>query len=187
VLWDTTTETIVNNECSELIAMINQFAKELGAAPDYIVDLFLEDQQFEIDNVAQSPYNGFNNDLHRCGFATTLGADKGYLRRWTLWENGWRLRATFCGDRLTLADVRLSPTLIRFDPVYVQKLEYPNLLGYTLELYLTEGIKRTVNSEHIQKHYYRSHPSISPYAIVPDGPGMSLLDATPGVIIIRAI
>jgi glutathionyl-hydroquinone reductase len=192
VLWDTKTETIVNNESSELIVMINQFAKELGAAPDSIVDLYPEDRQFEIDKVAQSFYNGFNNGVYRCGFATTQEAyDVAFEELFSTMDALEEQLASsryLCGDKLTLADVRLFPTLIRFDPVYVQHFktnkkrvfDYPNLLGYTRELYQMEAIKRTVSLEHIKKHYHRSHPTINPHGIVPGGPDMSYLDEPHG-------
>ena len=67
---------------------------------------------------------------------------------------------------------------MRFDPVYVghfktnrQRLcDFPNLWGYTCELYQQPGIAETVNMDHIKYHYFASHESINPTRIVPRGP-----------------
>ena len=82
------------------------------------------------------------------------------------------------GERLTGADWRLFTTLVRFDPVYVghfkcnqrRLADYPNLWGYTRELYQVPGVAETVNLDHIKRHYYGSHESINPSGIVPKGP-----------------
>ena len=82
------------------------------------------------------------------------------------------------GDRLTEADWRLFPTLVRFDPVYVghfkcnirRIVDYPNLWDYTRELYQMPTVAETVNMEHIRRHYYGSHESINPSRVVPVGP-----------------
>jgi len=99
------------------------------------------------------------------------------------------------GDRLTLADIRLWTTLVRFDPVYYGTLrisfdvlkilitcvghfktnkkrliDYPNLWRFTREIYQILEVKRTVNMEHIKKHYYGSHKTINPTGVVPVGP-----------------
>lgn len=190
VLWDTQTETIVNNESSELIVMLHDFAAELGADPGAAsaIDLYPRAQRKEIDDVAQSFYNGLNNGVYRCGFATTQAAYDEAFR--DLFETMDALEARLgasrylVGDKLTLADIRLFVTLIRFDAVYVlhfktnkkRVYDYPNLLGYTRELYQMPAIRKTVNFEHIKKHYFRSHPTINPHRIVPNGPDLSFLD-----------
>jgi len=80
---------------------------------------------------------------------------------------------------LTEADVRAFTTLLRFDPVYFthfkcnKKLiskDYPNLFGFTREIYQMNGIKDTVNLDEIKKHYYTSHGHINPTRIIPQGP-----------------
>ena len=48
--------------------------------------------------------------------------------------------------------------------------DYPELFGYTRDLYQQSGIKQTVNFEHIKQHYYYSHETINPFRIVPVGP-----------------
>ncbi len=82
-----------------------------------------------------------------------------------------------CGSQLTLADIRLFLTLIRFYAVYVAHFEtnkkrvmdYPALFAYTRELYQITKTRETVSMEHIKKHYFRSHASINPHGIVPAG------------------
>jgi putative glutathione S-transferase len=84
------------------------------------------------------------------------------------------------GARPTEADWRLFTTLIRFDPVYVghfkcnilRLADYPNLSGYTRDLYQWPGVRATVDFGHIKRHYYMSHTGINPTAIVPAGPAI---------------
>ena len=79
------------------------------------------------------------------------------------------------GDRITEADWRLFPTLVRFDAVYVghfkcnlrRIVDYPNLWGYLRELYQQPGIAATVDMDHIKRHYYRTHPHVNPRASCP--------------------
>jgi putative glutathione S-transferase len=52
--------------------------------------------------------------------------------------------------------------------------DYENLWSYTRELYQRPGIAATINFDHIKQHYYRSHGTINPNGIVPDGPVLDL-------------
>lgn len=118
VLWDKKTETIVSNESSEIIVMLNKFSEELGGSKT--PDLYPAAQQAEIAKVAESFYNGFNNGVYRSGFATSQEAYSVAVKDVfkTLQDLEERLSKSryLCGDELTLADIRLFPTLIRFDP-----------------------------------------------------------------------
>ena len=86
------------------------------------------------------------------------------------------------GNRITEADWRLFPTLIRFDAVYYSHFktnlrrirDYPELYGYTRDLYQQPGVAKTVNIEHFKQHYYYSHETINPSRIVPEGPELDL-------------
>src|SRR6202044_1047480 len=85
------------------------------------------------------------------------------------------------GDTITEADVRLWPTLVRFDAVYHghfkcnrQKLtEMPVLWAYARDLYQTPGFGDTINFEQTKQHYYRVHTNLNPSRIVPAGPDLS--------------
>ena len=52
--------------------------------------------------------------------------------------------------------------------------EFPNLWGYTRDIYQVPGIAETVNMEHIKRHYFESHLHINPTGIVPEGPALNL-------------
>ena len=67
---------------------------------------------------------------------------------------------------------------MRFDAVYYSHfkcnlrriIDYPNLWGYTRDLYQVPGVAETTNLAHIKRHYYASHAMINPTRIVPKGP-----------------
>jgi putative glutathione S-transferase len=179
VLWDRERRTIVNKESSEIIRMMNS---EFDAFGDASLDFYPAELRAEIDAVNESVYDHVNNGVYRAGFATTQEA---YEEAWrALFEELDALeqrlsrRRYLCGERVTEADWRLFTTLVRFDAVYYshfkcnrQRLvDYPNLWGYTRDLYQTPGVAETVNLDHIKRHYYWSHSSINPTRIVPLGP-----------------
>ena len=183
VLWDKERRTIVNNESSEIIRMLN---REFDAFGDASLDFHPAALHAEIDRVNELVYENVNNGVYRAGFATSQVAYEeafGALFA-TLDELERRLsRARWlCGNRPTEADWRLFTTLVRFDAVYhghfkcnLRKLdEYPALSGYLRDLYQVPGVAETVDLDHIKTHYYRSHTTINPTGIVPKGPVLAL-------------
>ncbi|HWK62936.1 MAG TPA: glutathione S-transferase family protein [Eoetvoesiella sp.] len=183
VLWDLKRETIVNNESSEIIRMLNSAFDAVGAAPgDYAPSSLLG----QIDAINARVYDAVNNGVYKAGFATDQNVYEGEVANLfaALDELEERLATQryLVGDRVTEADWRLFTTLIRFDAVYYSHFkcnmrriaDYPNLGGYLRELYQWPGIAETVNFQHIKQHYYRSHPTINPNGIVPLGPVLDL-------------
>lgn len=183
VLWDKKEKTIVSNESSEIIRMLNSAFDEWG---DASVDFYAEALRGEIDAVNDLVYPSINNGVYRAGFATTQGAyeeafNELFAALDTLEDRLSRQRY-LVGNTLTEADWRLFTTLVRFDPVYVGHFktnlrriaDYPNLSNYLRELYQVPGVAGTVNMLHIKAHYYGSHTGINPTGIVPLGPVMDL-------------
>jgi glutathionyl-hydroquinone reductase len=183
VLWDKERATIVNNESSELIRMLNsEFAQHVPAGDDYYPPRLRHD----IDELNAVVYANVNNGVYRCGFAGTQQAYEGAVRR--LFETLDMLEARLSqaryltGDTLTEADWRLFTTLVRFDAVYhghfkcnLRRIEdYPNLAPYLRDLYQVPGVSDTVSFDHIKRHYYMSHEDINPRRIVPLGPILDL-------------
>ena len=183
VLWDKKTNTIVSNESSEIIRMLNSAFDDVGAKPG---DYYPEALRIEIDKINDRIYSNVNNGVYKSGFATTQEAYEEAVV--PLFETlDWleqRLSGQryLLGDVLTEADWRLFTTLIRFDSVYVghfkcniRRLEdYPNLWAYTRELYQHETVAETINMHHIKYHYYVSHTTINPSGVVPVGPELDL-------------
>jgi putative glutathione S-transferase len=179
VLWDQHTQTIVNNESSEIIRMFNSAFDAVGARPG---DYYPKDRREEIDALNARIYDTVNNGVYKAGFATTQTAYKEAVA--SLFETlDWleeRLSQSrfLCDDTLTEADIRLFTTLVRFDAVYhghfkcnIRRLiDYKNLWAYTRDIYQIPGIAATVDFTHIKRHYYQSHKRINPTGIVPAGP-----------------
>ncbi|NGO00277.1 glutathione S-transferase family protein [Grimontia sp. S25] len=181
VLWDKKTGTIVSNESSEIIRMLNSAFDEVGALPG---DYYPEALREAIDEMNDFVYPNINNGVYRAGFATTQEAyDEAVEDVFSALDKLEAHLATnryLVGGQLTEADWRLFTTLIRFDAVYVGHFkcsrrrisEYPNLSGYLRELYQFAGVAETVNIDHIKAHYYASHETVNPTRIVPIGPAL---------------
>ena len=176
VLYDTKRDTIVSNESAEIIRMFNTAFDEITGNTD---DYWPADLHGAIGDVNGRIYDTFNNGVYKAGFATTQSAyDEAVVPLFeTLdWLEG-RLGSQryLMGDRLTEADWRLLPTLLRFDSVYhlhfkcnrKRIIDYPHLWAYTRELYQVPGIAETMHLDHIVRHYHYSHETINPNRIIP--------------------
>ncbi len=181
VLWDKQTATIVNNESSEIIRMLNT---AFNAFTPVQTDYYPVAQRSAIDEVNTLVYDNINNGVYKCGFATTQEAyEKAYHALFEALDSvEQRLgrQRYLVGADITEADWRLFTTLIRFDSVYFghfkcnrQQIEqFPNLSNYLRDLFQQPGIADTVNFDHIKTHYYYSHETINPTRVVPLGPNI---------------
>ena len=180
VLWDRARATIVNNESSEIIRMLN---REFDAfAKRELHDLYPEALRARIDRWNELIYRTVNNGVYRAGFATAQ--DKYEVAVRELFDTLDALdehlggHRYLCGDVITEADWRLFTTLARFDAVYyahfkcnLRRLtDFENLWDYARELYQFPGVAATVDLGQIKEHYYRSQTRVNPTGIVPLGP-----------------
>ncbi len=190
LLWDKEENTAVNNESLDILRMFN-------TAFDTARDLYPEQIRDDIDARMQDLYDTINNGVYRAGFAGSQDAYDRAIDDLFTALNRYNERLAeqrfLVGNQLTIADIRLFQTLLRFDPVYhthfkcnvKQISDYPNLHGFLKDVYQLQGVADTVNMAHIKEHYYRTHPSLNPKRIVARGPDMNLAgpherDALPG-------
>ena len=179
VLWDRETRTIVNNESSEIIRMLNSEFDEFGKTA---LDLYAAALRSEIDETNAFVYDAINNGVYRCGFARTQAAYEQSFRKLfaaldSLEERLGRQRY-LVGDRFTEADLRLFPTLVRFDAVYYSHFkcnlrrlaDYHNLTNYTRDIYQMPGVAETVDIPRIKLGYYGGMRNLNPNGIIPLGP-----------------
>jgi putative glutathione S-transferase len=179
VLWDKQKKTIVNNESSEIIRMLNS---AFDAFTNVHTDYYPRALRAQIDKLNELVYPNINNGVYRAGFATSQAAYEEAFRN--LFdaldeiETILSQQRYLTGNAITEADWRLFPTLIRFDAVYYSHFkcnwrhiyQYPNLSGYVRDLYQQPGVAETVSLQQIKRHYYNSQRQVNPTGIVPVGP-----------------
>ena len=187
VLWDKQTKQIVNNESSDIIIMLNS---KFNQYTDSKLNLYPEGMRIEIDEINQYIYTNINNGVYKCGFASSQKVYDSEVDNLFTALNKIELRLKdrkyLVGDSITLSDIRLFVTLIRFDVVYFNHFktnrqhiyEYTNLWNFVKLLYNNEQIKPTVKFDEIKDHYFKTHPSINPSGIVPVGPNIEKLLST---------
>jgi glutathionyl-hydroquinone reductase len=117
-LWDKKSRTIVSNESSEIMRMLNS---GFGSLAQHDVDLYPAALREEIDRVNAFVYDNINNGVYRCGFATEQGAyERAFERLFSALdrvEEQLGQRPYLVGEHPTEADWRLFTTLARFDAV----------------------------------------------------------------------
>ncbi|GAA2080498.1 glutathione S-transferase family protein [Actinomadura alba] len=145
-------------------------------------DLYPEALRDEIDALNEDIYRDVNNGVYRAGFAPAQDnydrAVTALFARLDALEARLTRQRFLLGDTITEADIRLFPTLVRFDAVYhghfkcnIRKLiEYPALWAYARDLFQTPGFGDTVEFDHIRRHYYYVHSAINPARVVAAGP-----------------
>lgn len=174
VLWGTQEETIVNNESIEIMRMFATEFNDYGNG----VDLYPEGYQDEIDRIIDAIYDSINNGVYRAGFADSqMAYDEAVtdvFESLDHWNAVLAEQRYLAGDHLTIADVRMFPTLIRFDECYHTAFkcikqylhQYEYLWPYLRDLYQTPGFAETAHMNHIKDQgYYQGE-------ITPIGPGL---------------
>jgi len=184
VLWDKETKRIVNNCEDDICRMFNDAFNAIAQNKD--VDLFPKEIEAEHTKLADFLYENVNNGVYKAGFAMRQRPYEISCRK--LFEALDQLEARLAkgrylfDNRIVEADWRLFCTLVRFDVVYhghfkcnIRRIiDYTNLQGYLMDLYQQPGIAKTVNFDHIKRHYYMTHTEINPTRIVPLGPALDL-------------
>jgi putative glutathione S-transferase len=180
-IWDRKTGRLVTNNFPDITI---DFETQFRAWADPAIDLYPENLRSEIDEMGAILYTDVNNGVYRAGFAVTQAAyDEAFdilFARLDWLEDRLSRRRYLVGNQLTEADIRLYPTLARFDAVYYghfkcnlrRLVDYPNLWGYARDLYARPEFGGTTDFDHIKRHYYGTHPQINPTRIVPKGPAV---------------
>jgi len=180
VLIDVPSGTLLSNDFNSLTI---DMATEWGAvARPGAPDLYPAARRDEIDSLVADIYKDLNQAVYAAGFAPDQAyydrTVAGVFHRLDLLDDRLSRQRYLVGDTLTEADIRLYPTLARFDAVYhglfkcnIRKLiEYPALWAYARDLYQTPGFGDTTDFVHIRRHYYYVLTPVNPGRIVAAGP-----------------
>ena len=154
VLWDKKTNKIVNNESLDILIMLND---EFFDFDNSDIDLYPINFRNEIDEVNKYIYKNINNGVYKCGFAIKqeiydFEVNNLFIALDVI-DKKLSKQKYLVGDTLTLSDIRLFATLIRFDLVYYNHFktnikhiyEYEHLWSYVKSIYHLEDINRTIN------------------------------------------
>lgn len=181
VLWDKKTDTLVNNESSEIIRMF--YAEFDDLLPEPLKESIKEENgggifpqrlRKNIEDMNEWVYATINNGVYKTGFATSQEAYETNVYK--LFDSLDRLedilaqhgKTYLFGEHLTEADVRLYTTLIRFDVAYHGVMmcnrksirhDYPRLYLWLRRLYWD----RDENSEARGAFYKSTEPFLGLY------------------------
>lgn len=185
ILWDKKLGTIVNNESSEIIRILYTAFDDLLPAdsPAKGKTYYPESHRAQIDELNSWIYDEVNNGVYKVGFASTQEVYDKEVD--TLFAALDRIEKTLSDGRdylvpeigLSEADIRLYPTLIRFDAAYhtlfkcnlrMIRHDYPHIHRYLRALYWDyPAFKDYSNFRHIKSGYASVRGS---NGIVPKGP-----------------
>jgi putative glutathione S-transferase len=186
LIWDLATQQIITNDFPQIPVMLET---EFGAlhrpgAPD----LYPLGLRREIDALDALIQHGISGGVYRAGLATTqVDYEEAFDAVFTTLdalEERLSQRRFLLGGLLTEADIRLFPTLARFDAVYYlhfkcnlhRLIDYPHLWAYARDLYQRPGFGDTTDFGQIKRHYFQTQEWINPSRIVPKGPYVSWLE-----------
>jgi glutathionyl-hydroquinone reductase len=186
LLWDIRAQRIVTNDFPQIPMMLEtEFS---GFHRPGAPDLYPAGLRREIDALGALIHQTVNSGVYRAGLATTQAVyeeafDALFTTLDALEERLGR-RRFLLGGQFCEADVRLFPTLVRFDAVYYvhfkcnlhRLADYPQLWAYARDLYQRPGFGDTTDFAQIKRHYYQTQDWINPSRIVPKGPYVSWLE-----------
>jgi putative glutathione S-transferase len=146
------------------------------------VDLYPAVLAGQVDQWNELIYSRVNNGVYRAGFASDQQAYE--KAAWDVFEALDQIdlhlatNRYLCGDRFTEADVRLFPTLARFDVAYhyafrcnLRKIsDYAHLWPYAREIHQMPGVSDTVRFDIYKRGYFSKSEKRNPLGIIPIGP-----------------
>ncbi|XP_074585651.1 uncharacterized protein LOC141841385 [Curcuma longa] len=179
MLWDSEKKEVVCNESYSIIEFLNSVVIGGNIDRSSQLDLCPQELKKQIDEWNRIIYPNINNGVYKCGFAQSQeaydNAVNDLFNTLDKIESHLSTSRFLCGDVLTLADVCLFTTLIRFDLAYnvlfkctkKKLVEYPNLYGYTCDIYQIPEVARTCNFEAIMDGYFCTLFPLNPGGIRP--------------------
>jgi glutathionyl-hydroquinone reductase len=183
LIWDLRTRRIVSNDVAQITVMLETEFRPFHkpGAPD----LYPASRRRDIESLATLIFHTVNTGVYKAGLATTQAsyeqAVEAVFTTLDALEERLARRRFLLGDMLTEADIRLYPTLARFDAVYYQMFncnlrpltDYRHLWAYARDLYTLPGFGETTDMGQIKRHYYQSAEWGTKFGIVPIGPQIS--------------
>lgn len=168
VLWDKKTNQIVCNESLEILRNLNAGFNSILDENHARLDLYPEHLAQDIDEMGEWMQNDINYGVYKTGFAPDQETyDRNVVPLFKALNRIEEIIKKYggpyvLGSEISELDLRLYPTIIRFDPVYVQHFkcnlgtirhDYPVINAWLKQLYWeVEGFKETTDFKHIKEN-----------------------------------
>lgn len=179
MLIDKKAKKIVSNDSSDIVRMLNK--AKLGKGNEETIDLYPNELASEIEATNEWVYELLNDGVYRCGFSTRQDA---YDKASSDVRTGLKLadkilaeRDFLCGNVFTEADLRLLPTILRFDGAYsplfraggvnTRIRDYPHLFAWLKRCWNMDGIEQSIDLENAVSSYYRQLFPLNPGGLLP--------------------
>ncbi|MEO0683374.1 MAG: glutathione S-transferase C-terminal domain-containing protein [Pseudomonadota bacterium] len=175
VLVDQQTRRLVSNDSGDLLTMIGDAFGGARLRPPAL--------RPRIASWNEALHRDLNNGVYRAGFAESQEAYE--ISALVVFATLDRVEAQLgghrwlCGDALTEADIRLFPTIARFDVAYhyAFKLnqariadDYPAIWAWAREIAQMPGVDETLTFDIWRRGYHSKSDKRNPLGIVPIGP-----------------
>ncbi|KGG13145.1 MULTISPECIES: glutathione S-transferase C-terminal domain-containing protein [Prochlorococcus] len=171
---------LLGNESAQLIKMLNDWPVKSNA-----INLFPKGIQDEIKQCSELMQSSINDGVYRCGFARTQkayeDASSELFHSLSLIEKKLSKQGPWiCGDTLTLADIMLFPTLIRWESVYAPLFKcsakplwaFPKIWEWRKTFFSIPGVKNTCDANVWRRDYFGALFPLNPSNIIPNGPNI---------------
>ncbi len=175
------TPKLLGNESAQLVEAMNIWPSEENS-PDFYPSNLRE----EINKWQKTLQDSVNNGVYKCGFARNQDsyekASEGLFYSLTKLERSLSDKGPWlCGEKLTLADIRLFPTMIRWEAVYAPLFRcsqkplsaFPKIINWRKNFFSINGVSNTCNAMNWREDYYGALFPLNPNNIIPNGPNIN--------------
>ena len=175
--------SIMGNESAQIVEVLNRWPSAEDAP-----NLLPSHHHEEINYWESIIQNNINDGVYKCGFARNQDAynkaSKNLFNSLRLVESNLSNKGPWlCGDSLTIADIRLFPTLIRWETIYSPLFgcseeplsKFSNICKWRKRLFNLQGVEETCNAEQWREDYFGALFPLRPSNIIPNGPTLSKL------------
>tara|TARA_B100000945_G_scaffold271_1_gene253 strand:+ start:806 stop:1780 length:975 start_codon:yes stop_codon:yes gene_type:complete len=168
---------IINNESAELVEILNNwpiYDQEIDLNPSKYTKKIINWQNLIQENI--------NNGVYKCGFARNQKAyekaSKELFSALDIIEEHLKSNGPLLlGKSLTIADIRLFPTLIRWEAIYHPLFKcsnqsirsFPNIIKWRKKIFNMYNIKKTCDVNTWRKEYFGALFPLNPSSIIPQG------------------
>jgi len=174
---------LINNESSDLVKILNTWPINNNN-----LDLNPKKYHEKIVNWQNLIQENINNGVYKCGFARNQKAyekaSKDLFSALNIVEEHLQSNGPWlCGKNLSIADIKLFPTLIRWEAIYYplfkcsdkQIKSFPHIVKWRKKIFNMYNIKKTCDVDTWRKDYFGALFPLNPSSIIPKGENITTI------------